>query len=827
MSCKGFKTIDACFPGGGARCELREKEFNVMKRKRLCILILALTMVLGLFNPGAWASAALLPGVSEEMTEPGFWTREDADADTPLMSMDEISALNRRIVDTPACKMTDMRAEQEAYDASALRRLLWAAGFDTAAAQMRAFYYGAEGEVLDGSDLLTMVDRIGETNEADGLRYGICVRRADMRSLPNDPFATDEQGDLNYNEYQLYGVRINEPLLVKAVSKDGAYYYCDAECCSGWLPADCVALCADREEWLDAWDIPGAEAVVVTDGKVYLETTNVNAETSNVMLTIGTVLRQIAPEDYDPQVTGRSAVHNYPVWLPIRQADGSYARSMALISQNKDVSEGYLPLTRNNILRVAFSMLGDTYGWGAMLNSADCSAYVRDIYRCFGLVLPRNTTWQAEMPVYRVDVGDMSSEEKERVLDTLPAGAVLYFNGHEMMYLGASDGQYYVISAVSTVRDFESENRLRLRSVSINSLDIQRMNGKTWLESLNLMLVPYLPPETGLKGWSADSEALASLMQFVSESVDESHAGYIPPEDRIAVFDFDGTLYGERFPTGFNLWFNSWRALHCEGYEAPERLKNYAAQEEARLLYGTEFKVTDADAQKLFNGSGLFEGLTREEYTDLVRRFKEVPVWGFEGMTYGEGCFQPMLSLLGYLHENGYSIYICSGSDRDATRVMTEGKLDQYIPADHVIGTDFLYKASGQGDRNGSAYTMGKDEKLIISGCSDERDVKTNKAIAIQREIGRHPVLVFGNTPGDFSMADYVLQNSRYRAQAYMLLCDDTERDYGDTEIAESFAAQCEAAGYHTVSMRDDFLTVYGGQVHKTAPENAGFPVAA
>ena len=621
-----------------------------MKKKRLCILLLTLTMVLGVFNPGAWASAALLPGVSEEMTEPGFWTREDADADTPLMSMDEISALNQRIVDTPACKMTDMRAEQEAYDASALRRLLWATGFDVAAAQMRATYYGAEGEVLDGSDLLTMVDRIGETNEADGLRYGICVRRADMRSLPNDPFATDEQGDLNYNEYQLYGVRINEPLLVKAVSKDGAYYYCDAECCSGWLPADCVALCADREEWLNAWDIPSEEAVVVTDGKVYLETTNVNAETSNVMLTIGTVLRQIAPEDYDPQVTGRSAVHNYPVWLPIRQADGSYAR--------------------------------------AMLNSADCSAYVRDIYRCFGLVLPRNTTWQSEMPVYRVDAGDMSSEEKERVLDTLPAGAVLYFNGHEMMYLGESDGQYYVISSVSTVRDFESENRLRLRSVSINSLDIQRMNGKTWLESLNRMLVPYLPPETGLKDWSADSGALASLMQFVSESADESHEGYIPPEDRIAVFDFDGTLYGERFPTGFNLWFNGWRALHCAGYEAPARLKNYAAQKEAQLVYGAESKVIDADAQKLFNGSGLFEGLTREEYMDLVRRFKEVPVWGFEGMTYGEGYFRPMLSLLGYLHENGYSIYICSGSDRDAIRVMTEGKLDQYIPADHVIGTD-------------------------------------------------------------------------------------------------------------------------------------------
>lgn len=788
-----------------------------MKKKRLCVLILTLTMVLGALSPGAWASTALLPGVSKEMTEPSFWTREDADADTPLMSMEEIRALNQRIVDTPACRMTDMRAEQETVDTSALRRQLWADGFDIAASQMRAFYYGAEGEVLNGSDLLAMMDRIGETNKADGLRYGICVRRIDMRSLPNDPFATDEQGDLNYNEYQLYGVRINEPLLVKAVSKDNAYYYCEAECCTGWLPADCVALCADREEWLDAWDIPSAEAVVVTDGKVYLETTNVNPETSGVMLTMGTVLRRIASEDYDPQVTGRAAFHNYPVWLPIRQADGSYARTMALISQNENVSEGYLPLTRNNILRVAFSMLGDTYGWGAMLNSADCSTYVRDIYRCFGLVLPRNTTWQSAMPVYKIDVSDMSNEEKEDMLDVLPAGAVLYFSGHEMMYLGESDGQYYVISAVSTVKDFESENRLRLRSVSINSLDIQRMSGKTWLEALNLMLVPWLPPETGLAGWSADSEALVSLMQFVSKSVDEDSEGYIPPEDRVAVFDFNGTLQGERFPTDFESWFHIWRALHDESFDAPEALKDYATMAEAYLLDGAE--PEDSPVAEEFYGGRLFEGLTQEEYMDLVRRFKELPVWGFEGMTYGENYFLPMLSVIRYLYENGYSIYICSGSNRDAVRVMLEDTLDQYIPAEHVIGTDFLYKVSGMG----RGYTLAVDEQLVIAGACPYMS-KTDKAIAIQREIGRRPVLAFGNSSGDFAMANYTLQNSRYPSQAYILLCDDIERDYGDTETADNLAAQCEAAGYHTVSMRNDFLTIYGEQVHRVGPENVELP---
>lgn len=342
--------------------------------------------------------------------------------------------------------------------------------------------------------------------------------------------------------------------------------------------------------------------------------------------------------------------------------------------------------------------------------------------------------------------------------------------------------------------------------------------------------------ETELEGWAADSETLASLMQFVRESVDETSEHYIPPVDRIAVFDFDGTLYGERFPICFNLWFNVWRALYDESYTAPEELKNYAAQKEAHYLYGTEITPPDAHTLELFNGSGLFEGLSWEEYADLVRRFKDLPVWGFAGMTYGEGYFLPMISVIRFLYENGYSIYICSGSDRDTVRVMLEGTLDQYIPADHVIGTDFLYKASGQGDQAASAYHMGTDDNLIIDGCSDERAMKTNKVLAIKREIGRPPVLAFGNSSGDVAMANYALQNTQYGGQAYMLLCDNVKQDYGDVKIAEVFAAECKASGYHTISMRDDFLTVYGENVYKkpfkaelpgASDAAAGLPIAA
>ena len=68
-------------------------------------------------------------------------------------------------------------------------------------------------------------------------------------------------------------------------------------------------------------------------------------------------------------------------------------------------------------------------------------------------------------------------------------------------------------------------------------------------------------------------------------------------------------------------------------------------------------------------------------------------------------------------------------------------------------------------------------------------------------------------------MANAAVQNTAYHGQAYMLLCDNTALDYGDVQTAESFAEQCAAAGFCTVSMRDDFLTIYGENVHMVPAE--------
>ena len=128
-------------------------------------------------------------------------------------------------------------------------------------------------------------------------------------------------------------------------------------------------------------------------------------------------------------------------------------------------------------------------------------------------------------------------------------------------------------------------------------------------------------------------------------------------------------------------------------YEASEELKAFARAWEDKVLRG--IPIEDFDAKERALGPRLYEGLTPEAYAELVRKFKALPVWGFENMTYGEAYFQPMVSLVKYLCEHDYSVYIVSATYRDAVRVMTEGVLDEYVPADRVIGTDLLYVASG------------------------------------------------------------------------------------------------------------------------------------
>ena len=321
--------------------------------------------------------------------------------------------------------------------------------------------------------------------------------------------------------------------------------------------------------------------------------------------------------------------------------------------------------------------------------------------------------------------------------------------------------------------------------------------------------------------WKEGSVVKEDLISYVEKVTDDWSENYIAPADRVAVFDFDGTLYGERFPTYFDTCLFLHRVLHDESYTAEEDVRAYAEALETALLNGQP--EPDSPRSTAQMAAETFQGFSVEAYRAYIRDFMDTPAWGFENMTYGEGFFLPMAELVQYLSEHDFKVFISSGSERTLVRVLTEGTLDEWIPSERVIGSGFSLMASGQGDKAGRSYTYQPGDEVLLEGNLTVKNQKANKVFSIVDEIGKAPILVFGNSSGDLAMAQYAVQHG---GRAYMLLCDDTQRDWGDIETAAAFAETCASYGYETISMRDDFVTIYGENVIRTENEGSMLPAA-
>ena len=430
-----------------------------------------------------------LPDVTKEMSSPSYWTEESEG----FMSYEEIKQLNKKTISTKGTNMYDLVNLSEIVDGVALNEAIKKSSAADAA-YFLTWTYLENGERAKQEDFDKMIENTQNPNasEEQPVLYGIATKRTELRALPSSEALLDSPSDPDTDNQFLVGIRVNEPLVITSKSKDGKYYLAKNVCCSGWIPSECVAVCKDKEEWLSAWDIDTEEALVVWGDKVYTEYSNVGKETSETMLTMGTVLELAKDVNPNDLIDLRAAYNNYVVWMPVRNEDGTYSKKLTLISESESVSEGYLSLTKENIAKVAFSALGNVYGWGGSLHSEDCSGYMRNIYKCFGFELARNTTWQTSMPMAKIDMKNMAKEERMKILEGLPFGTILYFSGHEMMYLGNENGKYYIISAVGTMMQPENPKvRQRICSVAINTLDVKRANGNSWLEELTVALVPF------------------------------------------------------------------------------------------------------------------------------------------------------------------------------------------------------------------------------------------------------------------------------------------------------------------------------------------------
>lgn len=476
------------------------------RNRHVMPLILAVILLLGMVFPQAvFANGQVVrtvPGVTAEMCGPDYWAAKLPDKDKVLMTHGQIDNLNKEIVAAKGTYISDLTKYTGTFDAAALREALLKEAVPTrqiyvdGVQKSNEEYFGA---------ILKDIEATAWKDTSKSYEYAVAVRPAALQSWPCYEYIGYSAEDSD-DELTNYSLNVNEPFVIKqactikSTKGEHVYYYGLANSCSGWVCGDDLAVCASYEEWLDSWQVNSSakDFIVVLQDRLYLEPSVYSAYSNQLQLTLGTVLKLVPAAEMPENIKERGAWNNYVVYLPTRDADGKYVKQMALVSQHCDVSVGYPDMTQKNILDIAFSCLGNRYGWGGMLASMDCSLYTRTIYKCFGLELPRNTSWQPLTPGACVDLKNQSDAEKLRKLSMMPAGTMLYFPGHTMVYLGMESGKPYVISAVGSMYTPEGDMKLmKINGVAVNPLSVRRGSGLSWLSCLTSAVCPAGIPDFG------------------------------------------------------------------------------------------------------------------------------------------------------------------------------------------------------------------------------------------------------------------------------------------------------------------------------------------
>jgi phosphoglycolate phosphatase-like HAD superfamily hydrolase len=316
-----------------------------------------------------------------------------------------------------------------------------------------------------------------------------------------------------------------------------------------------------------------------------------------------------------------------------------------------------------------------------------------------------------------------------------------------------------------------------------------------------LALLAWLPgsaaAQTGpLASWN-DGKAKQSVVEFVTRVITAGGKDFVLEPERIAVFDNDGTLWAEQ-PIYFQLAF----ALDRVKALAPQHPEWKSKEPFASLLKGDLKGALSGGEPAIFQiVMATHSGMTTEEFEKIVREWIATAKHPKTGRLYTEMVYQPMLELLRYLRANGFKTFIVSGGGIDFMRVFSEQVYG--IPPEQVIGSSGKLKFELRGAK----------PVLVKLPEVDFIDDKAGKPVGIQRNIGRRPILAFGNSDGDLQMLQWTAAGSGARFMGLVHHTDAAREWAYDRQSSigrlDKALDEAQAKGWTVVSMKDDWKTIF------------------
>ncbi len=438
-----------------------------------------LTLALCLLAAPAFAQAAPPPdpgaplpyviGLHEAYLTPQYWAARLDNADAPILDRAQIDAQNARMRSQDA-HIQDIAALPTQLTAAQVRSSITAlSSWPTRA------LYDDQGQPIAAAMRASIEANLGlQAIAAQAApQYGLVVKRAALRTFPTRQRVFSSTGDTDIDRFQESALFPGDKVAVVHRSADGRWLFVHSERYSAWIEAESVAT-GDKASVLGY----GAQGPyrIVTGAVAHTAFTPEEPRVSRLQLDMGVRLPVLADWPAASPVNGQQAHAAWVVQLPVREADGQLKLVPALLPRSQDTAGEYLALTPRLLLQQAFKFLGERYGWGHDYDTRDCSGFVSEIYRSFGVLLPRNTSAQAVSPALdRLAFTEKTGKAaRDRAVTDLQVGDLVYIPGHVMMAIGHVDGRTWVIHDTAGGSWFGADGKrvqAHLNGVSVTPLE--------------------------------------------------------------------------------------------------------------------------------------------------------------------------------------------------------------------------------------------------------------------------------------------------------------------------------------------------------------------
>jgi phosphoglycolate phosphatase-like HAD superfamily hydrolase len=304
-----------------------------------------------------------------------------------------------------------------------------------------------------------------------------------------------------------------------------------------------------------------------------------------------------------------------------------------------------------------------------------------------------------------------------------------------------------------------------------------------------------------LPTWS-DGPTRQAIIEFVERVTGQDGSAPVPAEERVAVFDNDGTLWCEKpMPIQLDFILRRFAEMVKAQPELGERQPWKAVAEHDVGWFGAlmaeHYAGDDTNVRTLAGGIlAAYAGISVEDFESQSDAFLRSAQHPTLGRGYIGCAYAPMVELLAYLEANGFSNYIASGGGRDFMRPISQ---DMYgVARERVIGSSSTF-----------AYTSDKDGGTITHKPEvDYLDDGPEKPVRIWNRVGRRPLLAAGNSNGDVAMLEFT-HHADTPTLRLLVLHDDAAREFDYTTGAEQALKRADADGWTVISMKNDWTRVF------------------